>query len=455
MRRVALVTATLASFLTPFMGSAINVALPAIGRELRVDAATLGWVQTAYLLSAAAFLVPFGKWADVHGRKRVFVSGLIVYTAASVLCGLARSASALLLARAVQGVGGGMIFGTAVAVLTSVFPEGRRGGVLGINTAAVYLGLSLGPLMGGLLTQQLGWRAVFLVNAGIGTFTAWMAARGLIDGCSRPARARFDLVGSAAYAVALAATMYGLARLPSPAATAWVAGGLVLLVVFCRWELRAADPVLDLTLFRGNRVFALSNLAALAGYAATFAVSFIFSLYLQHVSGLSPSGAGAVLAIQALVMAAVSPFAGRLSDRVDARIVASAGMVVIASALALLAFTGVDTPLSFVGAGLGLLGVGFGLFSSPNTNAVVASIDPRAYGVGSATLAAMRLLGQMLSMGLAGTILGVYLGRETMAAWPAAAVVSALRAVLVLFSVISVGATLASLARGRTATASG
>lgn len=162
-----------------------------------------------------------------------------------------------------------------------------------------------------------------------------------------------------------------------------------------------------------------------------------------------------MLAIQALVMAAVSPFAGRLSDRVDARIVASAGMVVIASALALLAFTGVDTPLSFVGAGLGLLGVGFGLFSSPNTNAVVASIDPRAYGVGSATLAAMRLLGQMLSMGLAGTILGVYLGRETMAAWPAAAVVSALRAVLVLFSVISVGAMLASLARGRTATASG
>lgn len=453
-RRVALVTATLASFLTPFMGSAINVALPEIGRELRLDAPTLGWIQTSYLLSAAVFLVPFGKLADMHGRKRVFVAGLVLYTLASVLCAMVAGAGGLLAARAIQGIGGGMIFGTSVALITSIFPGGRRGSALGINTAAVYLGLSLGPFLGGLLTEHFGWRSVFLVNAAVGTFTALAAARGLVETRGESGRQRFDAAGSAIYAVALGAVMYGLGRFPSADAGLLVIAGLAGLAVFWLRELRIPHPVLDVTLFHRSRVFTLSNLAALAGYAATYAVSFLLSLYLQYVGGLGPEGAGTVLVIQPLVQAVVSPFAGRLSDRIDARFVASSGMALIAAGLALLILLREGTPLGFVGACLALLGVGFGLFSSPNTNAVMASVEARAYGVGSATLATMRLVGQMLSMGLAGMILALFVGRDAVAPERHQAFLAALRVAFVLFSVLSVAATLASLARGRTATAS-
>lgn len=194
--RIALAVATLASFLTPFMGSATNVALPAIGSELALDAVALSWVATAYLLSAAVFLVPFGKLADIHGRKRVFVAGLLVYTATSALCALAPSFPFLLAGRVAQGIGGGMIFGTGVALLTSIFPPGRRGAALGVNVAAVYLGLSLGPPLGGLLTQQLGWRSVFLANVVLGAGAAALAAWGLSGECKESPGDRLDWKGA-------------------------------------------------------------------------------------------------------------------------------------------------------------------------------------------------------------------------------------------------------------------
>jgi EmrB/QacA subfamily drug resistance transporter len=436
------------------MGSATNVALPAIGRQLQADATSLGWMQTLYLLTAAAFLVPFGKLADRRGRKGVFVAGMAVYSAASLLCAAAPTYTVLLAARAVQGVGGGMISGISVALITTAFPGGRRGGALGINTAAVYLGLSLGPVLGGLLTQQFGWRAVFLANAAVGVFTMLVAAWGLQRAAATPSAGPFDLAGSLLYGLALAATMYGLEGLPSATGALLVAGGAAGMAVFFRREVRAPDPVLDLGLFRANRVFALSNLAALTGYAATFAVSFLMSIYLQQVSGLTPRAAGALLAIQPLLQTAVSPFSGRLSDRVDARVVASAGMAAIAAGLGLLVLIAEDTTLAFVAACLALLGVGFGLFSSPNTNAVMSSVDARSHGVGAAILATTRFLGQMLSMSLAGMILGLFVGRDAVMPWPPGAFVSGLRTAFAVFAALSLAATFASLARGRTATGS-
>jgi EmrB/QacA subfamily drug resistance transporter len=301
------VVATLASFLTPFMGSATNVALPAIGREMRLDAVALSWVATTYLLSAAVFLVPFGKLADIHGRKRVFVGGLLVYTVTSALCAVAPSFPFLLAGRVAQGMGGGMIFGTGVALLTSIIPPGRRGLALGVNVAAVYLGLSLGPPLGGLLTQQLGWRSVFLANVVLGAVATALAARGLAGEWRESPGERIDAPGAILYGLGLSGLMYGLSRLPSAEGAAIVALGLLALAAFVIWERRAAHPLLDMALFARNRVFAFSNLAALVNYAATFAVGFLLSLYFQSVRGLGAQAAGSLLAAQPLVQTAVSP----------------------------------------------------------------------------------------------------------------------------------------------------
>ena len=440
---------TLAAFLTPFTGSATNVALPAVGREMRLDAVALSWVATAYLLSAAVFLVPFGKLADIHGRKRVFVGGLAVYAATSVVCAAAPSFPVLVAGRVAQGLGGGMVFGTSVALVTSIFPPGRRGFALGVNVAAVYLGLSLGPPLGGVLTQQLGWRSVFLANVVMGAVAAALASRGIAGEWRETPDDRLDGTGTVLYGLGLSALMYGLGRLPSAAGASLVGFGVATLAGFVAWERRAAHPLLDMALFAGNRVFAFSNLAALINYAATFAVGFLLSLYLQSVRGLGAQAAGGLLAAQPLVMAALSPFAGRLSDRVDPRVVASSGMGLIAIGLGLLALVGPATPVAFLVACLVLLGAGFGLFSSPNTNAVMGSVEKRSYGVASATLATMRLVGQMLSMGIASLVLALFVGREAVGLEHAARFVAGMRAAFVLFALLCVAGVFASLARGR------
>jgi EmrB/QacA subfamily drug resistance transporter len=446
--RAALAVATLSSFLIPFSGSATHVALPAVGRELHLDAVSLSWIANAYLLSASVFLVPSGRLADIHGRRRFFVWGLFLYSTTSLLSALAPSAALLLLARVAQGAGGAMIFATAVAVLTSVFPPGRWGAALGTNAAAVYLGLSLGPSLGGLLTQALGWRSVFHASALLGAFAAAAAALWLRREWA-PARGEpIDVAGCALYGIGVAALGYGLGRLPGALPAALVAGGLALLLAFAAWEQRTPHPVLEVALFRRNRVFALSNLAALINYAATFAVGFLLSLHLQTVLGLAAGTAGAVLMVQPLAQAAVSPVAGRLSDRIDPRPLASAGMALVAAGLALLALVREATPLGFVVACLVVLGVGFGAFSAPNTNAVMGSVEDRLHGVASATLATMRLVGQMLSMGMAGSVLAAFLGREPLTPARHAAFVAAQRTAFGLFAVLCAAGVFASLARG-------
>ncbi len=445
---VAIAVATLVSFLTPFMGSSVNVALPSISREFGMDAVQLGLVPTVYLLAAAMCLVPAGRLADIHGRKRVLTAGVLLYTLASLLCALATSGAFLIGARVVQGCGAAMIFGTNVAILASVVPQHRRGAALGINVGAVYLGLSIGPTLGGILTQQLGWRSLFQVNVALGILIAgaifwkirgeWAEARG----------ERFDAIGSMLYGVALAGVMYGLSQFPDASGTWWVLGGLAAAVVFARWELRSGSPVLDLRLLVHNRVFALSNLAALINYAATYAVGFMLSLFLQFIKGLSPQEAGLVLVIQPAVQCAVSPLAGRLSDRVESRLVASAGMGLTVIALVILNFLREDTSIRAIAVPLVLLGCGFGLFSSPNTNAVMASVDRGHYGVASALLGTMRLLGQMLSMGMTLLAVSLLVGRVAITPAVSGPLLESLRTVFSVSAVLCVLGTLASLTRG-------
>ena len=448
LRRTALTVSMVSSFLTPFMASGTNVAMPLIGREFGLSAVSLGWVLTAYTLAAAMFLVPFGRLADLVGRKRIFVLGIAVNIAGTLLCALAPSAALLIFGRGVQGVGGAMIFGTGVAILTSVYPPGERGHALGLNTAAVYTGLSLGPVAGGFLVHAWGWRAVFWATAPVAAFAlALTLAR--LDGEWADARGeRFDRTGAAVFGAGLVALMYGFSRLPSALGLVLTAGGAAALAGFVRYELACDAPLLDLRLFRHNRIFAFSNLAAFFNYSATSAVAFLMSLYLQYLKGLPPHKAGLVLIAQPVVMAVASPFAGRLSDRVEPRVLASAGMALSAAGLVLFAFLGPDTGFGFIAASLALLGLGFGLFSSPNTNAVMGSVGRRHLGVASAALGTMRLTGQMMSAGTVLMIFALVMGRVPITPPVYPLFLRSARIAFLFFAALCAAGVFASLARG-------
>jgi len=448
-KTVVLVAATLAAFLTPFMGSSINIALPKIGREFEMDAVLLGWVATAYLIAAAMFLVPFGRIADIYGRKKIFTLGILLFSIASLLSGLSTSAYMLIAFRVLQGIGGAMIFGTGVAILTSVFPVGERGRVLGINVAAVYIGLSIGPFAGGFLTEHFGWRSVFYANVPLGLVVLGLILWKLKGDWAMAKGERFDFTGSVIYGIMLVAIMYGFSRLPDMLGGWLILIGFVALVAFVWWEMRAKSPVLNVNLFRHNIVFAFSNLAALINYSATFAVSFLLSLYLQYIKGFSPDRAGLVLISAPLVQAVFSPLAGRLSDRIEPRVLASLGMAISAAGVVMLIFLGHGTSLAFIVVSLVILGFGFALFSSPNTNAVMSSVENRYYGVASATLATMRQVGMTLSMGIAMLLFAVYIGRVQITPEYYDAFLKSVRVAFIVFGCLCLGGIFASLARGR------
>jgi EmrB/QacA subfamily drug resistance transporter len=449
LKRSALLIATLSAFLTPFMVSSVNIALPVIGREFQMSAVLMSWVPTAYLLSAAVFLVPFGRLADIHGRKRVFSWGIGVFTASSLLLALSPSAPALIAFRVLQGFGSAMIFGTGMAILTSVFPAAERGRVLGMNVAAVYLGLSLGPTFGGVLTHLFGWRSIFLVSVPLGLLVIFFLATKLKAEWAEARGERFDLAGSLLYSASLVAVMYGLSLLPRTAGIALITTGAAGTALFILWEMKTESPLLDMNLFFHNTTFALSNLAALINYSATNAVAFLMSLYLQYIKGFTPQGAGMVLVSQPLVMAIFSPLAGRISDRIEPRVVASIGMAITAFGLFLLTFVDKDSSVGFDLAGLVLLGFGFALFSSPNTNAVMSSIEKKFYGVGSATLGTMRLTGQMLSMGITMVIFALSIGSARITPDYYPLFLTSMKTGFVIFSTLCFAGIFASLARGK------
>ncbi len=449
LQRTTLLVTTLSSLLTPMMASAINVALPAIGGEFAMSAVTLGWVASAYLLAAAVFLMPFGRLADIVGRKKVFTIGTVVFSLASLLAGLAPDAWSFLCFRVLQGTGAAMIFGTGVAILTSVFPPQRRGWVLGINVGATYTGLSLGPFVGGLITQYLGWRWVFLLNVPLGILVLAAVRLRLRQEWADCRGEPFDWKGSLGYMGMLTAFMIGITWLPGWRGTLLLLAAAAALPIFIGWESRSAHPIFQTRLLRGNIVFAFSNLAALVNYSATFAIGFLLSLYLQFIKGFTPRGAGLVLIAQPLVMALFSPLAGRLSDRLEPRVVASLGMAL--SAAGLLAFTwlGQESSLPAITANLMLVGLGFALFSSPNTNAVMGAVERRQYGVASATLATMRMVGQMLSMGIATLVFSLFIGKARIVPANYPLFLKSMRISFVVFFVMCLGGVFFSLARGR------
>jgi EmrB/QacA subfamily drug resistance transporter len=411
-KRILLIVISLASFLVPYTVSSIAVALPAIGAAFSLDPVTMGWVTSAYVLTAAVCIIPFGKLADMYGRKRLFLLGTIIFTLGSLFAALSWSGSALIAARIVQGLGGSLIFSTSIAIVTAVFPPGERGRAIGIITATVYAGLSVGPFLGGILTQHLGWESIFLVNVPIGILVIIAILVSIPGEWVQPGIHRFDLPGAILYCVMLTGILYGLTLLPALMGILWMTLGAAVLCGFVWWERRQPSPMLDLSLFHNNTPFIYSNVAAMINYAIVFAVGFLMSLYLQYNRGLDPQTTGFILVIMPVVQMMISPLAGHLSDSVEPRILATAGMACSTAGLGVMILVSSVTPLLVVVAGLMILGFGYGLFTSPNTNAIMSAVEVRNLGVASAMVSTMRSIGQMISMAIAMIVISYIIGSQ-------------------------------------------
>ncbi len=433
-------------FLMPFMMSAVGVALPAIGRDFAASARQLGLVETTYVLSASIFLLAMGRLGDIHGRRRVFQSGVAVFTLAGGLLSQAWSIESLIALRFLQGMGGAMVMATSLAIIVSVFPREERGKALGITIASVYAGISCGPLIGGVLVSAWGWRSIFYLAVPLGLFTFVVTVRKLRGDWAEAKGEPFDWRGSLIYAGAILCLIVGAAHLDRDL-WGWLllGAGTIGVAIFLRYEAGLAYPILNVGLLTGNRTFALSNIASLFNYAATFGLTFFMSLYLQYVKGLSPHQAGLVLIVQPVTQTLFSPLCGRLSDRWSASWVATAGMTLCALGLGLAAFVDAASPLGQILAILVCLGFGFALFSSPNTSVIMGSVPPRYLGIASGLASTMRTLGMMTSMAVITIIFSMLMGGEPVTAATQPAFLLSMHTALLVFCgfcVVGIGCSL-------------
>ncbi|MDR2473668.1 MAG: MFS transporter [Tannerella sp.] len=395
----------------PFSGNSINLALKDISTDLGMNAVAISWIVTAMMLPSAVLQIPFGKAGDIIGHKKILLIGIALFTAASTACVFVTDGTTLLVLRFVQGVGTAMMFGTTMAIIMNVFPREERGKVIGINTAVVYLALAAGPVVGGMLTHYFGWRSIFAITALMGVISIAGIVLLLKSEWKEKQTGKFDMLGMGVYSGALVSILWGVSMLPSFEGIVLTVIGLPALLLFVFIEKRHSAPMFDVRMFFSNRVFRMSSFAALINYSATYAIGFLVSLYLQYIKGLDPQQAGWILLSQPVAMMSLSLLAGRLSDSIDATKLATLGMAVIVVSLCILLTISASTPVWLLITVLLVLGCGFGLFSSPNTNVIMSSVEKRHLGMASATTGTMRQVGQAFSMGITMMMLSLFVGK--------------------------------------------
>jgi EmrB/QacA subfamily drug resistance transporter len=443
------------TFMSALDGSVVNTILPVIRTALRCDVATVEWVVTIYLLVVSGLLLSFGRLGDLHGHKRIYVTGFVIFLAGSALCGAAPTVGMLTVFRALQAIGAAMLFANSPAILTKNFPSSERGRALGLQATMTYLGLTAGPALGGGLAGWLGWRSVFYINVPVGLLALALSLRFIpSDAGERGQHAeRFDVPGAAFFLLGLVALLLGLNQGHAWGWTSWPIVGLLLgaalaLGIFIWIEMRSPSPVLDLSLFR-RRIFSAAAASAVLNYICLYSITFLLPFYLILGRGLTPGQAGLILTAQPLVMAVVAPLSGALSDRIGSRLLSTLGMAILAVGLYLLAGLGPSSPYWQVAASLAVAGLGTGIFISPNTSALMGAAPPGRQGIASGILATARNVGMVLGVGLAGAVFtSVLAGGATGTTTPAAdpAIFAATRASFL------VAATLALIGVGVSAT---
>lgn len=443
--------AVITSFITTFTGSALNLSIPDLNQEFAVSAAAIGWIVTGYMLTLAVFTVPFGRIADLTSRKKVLETGIFVFMVCAALAAFSRRLWILLTLRILQGAGAAMIFSTNHAILVTAFPQSKRGRVLGYALASTYVGLAAGPVIGGVINYYVGWRFIFAFIAAVSLVSWVFAWRRLLEqkqnSCDEAASKKdFDIAGNVIFALMIFGFMFGLSTFTA-IRYIWlmIVGALGLGVLFAVHESRIENPVIKIELFRSNRAYLFSNIAAFLNYGATFAISYILSIYLQTIMGYTSQTAGLILIVQPLIMAVLSPYMGRLSDRISPLRLAALGMGLCTAGLLMLVFAGEDSGLWYIVAVLAVTGLGFAIFSSPNTNAVMSLVKKEDYGVATSILATMRSMGHTTSMAVITLVVGIYMGNSSLADAEPEMLINTIHTLFIIFTMLCAVGTIFSL----------
>src|SRR5262245_13090297 len=399
-----LVAVAFGLFMIMLDNTIVNVALPTMQRSLGLKVSELEWIVTGYALTFGAFMLTGGKLADLFGRRRIFVVGLVIFTAASLACGLAGGATLLIAARVVQGLGAALMNPATLSIITVTFPPRQRGTAIGIWAGVSALALAIGPLLGGLLTEDVGWSWIFFINIPVGV-AGVLAARIFIDESRDTSRGqRLDLPGLISSAVGLFALTYGLIETNDHAwgsarVLTLLAVAVVSLGIFVLLELRQRNPMLDMSLFRDPTFSGANTVMFLVGLAM-FGIFFYNSLYLQRVLGYGAIKTGATFLPMTVLIILVAPLAGRLSDRIGPRWLMGGGLILLSSSLLLFGTLGVDSSWWDIVPGLVVGGVGMAITMAPTTAAAMASVPIDKAGVGSAVINSMRQVGGSLGIAI-------------------------------------------------------
>ncbi|MSP13511.1 MAG: DHA2 family efflux MFS transporter permease subunit [Chloroflexi bacterium] len=402
------ITVSCGSLMATIDASIVNIALPVLSDYFHTPLNTLAWVVIAYLLVITALLLVMGRLSDIRGRRNIYLLGFALFTAASALCGLANDETALVAARILQGVGAAMIFANGAAILINAFPPSERGRALGLNGTIVAIGLTIGPTVGGLLLDNLGWRSIFYINVPIGIITILLAYFTLPKETPPERHAPFDFMGGIVLAIGLLCVMAGLnlggmVGFGNILPLFLLVGGVLLFLLFLWTELHTPDPLIELSLFR-NRLFSAANIANFFSFMGLATNTLMMPFFLETVLQQRPSQAGLILTSVPLALMFVAPLSGWLSDRTRSVVVGSLGLLLSAIGLFLLGNMGATTSTIGVVLRLALVGLGNGIFQSPNNSAIMGSVPRQRLGIAAGMLATMRNLGQSTGIALTSAI---------------------------------------------------
>lgn len=447
-QKITVMVVVITAFVTTFTGSALNLSIPDIGKEFGVSASFVGWLVTGYTLAVAAFSVPMGRIADITCRKTVLAVGITIFTGCCIAAVFSVSMVMLMIVRIIQGIGAAMIFSTNMPVLISAFPGNMRGRVIGYSLAATYVGLSSGPVVGGFMNQNFGWKSIFILTGALAAAALAATILKLPKDKAENEGYSADIKGNIQYVFFVVLLMYGLSEISKgwiPAALA--AAGIIVGIFFVKHELKTKDPAVNVRLFKENIGYAFSNISALLNYGATFAIGYLISIYLQVVMGYSSQTAGFIMISQPVIMAVLSPIMGRFSDRFSPFKMSSVGMAFCAIGTGIFIFISQGTSLVVIIAALIITGLGFALFSSPNTNAVMSCVEKENYGVASSVLATMRSIGHTLSMVIVTIIVTRYMGDKPLSEADPEILINVINISFIIFTVICVVGVFVSLKR--------
>jgi EmrB/QacA subfamily drug resistance transporter len=443
-----LVTIGIGTFMSALDGSVVNTILPILSRDLHTTVAGIEWVTTVYLLVISGLLLSVGRTGDLFGHKRIYLGGFVLFTLGSAACGTARSVNALIELRGAQALGAAMLMATAPAILTRSFPPTQRGRALGALGTFTYLGLTAGPSLGGWLATAFGWRSVFYINAPIGVVAVIMAWRSIANDHVRLREERFDFVGASLFSAGLVSLLIALNQ-----GHAWgwrsfevitlLVLAAVLLVAFIRAEMHRSMPMLDLTLFK-SRVFSAATVSALLNYSCVYAVLFVLPFLLIEGRGLTAQQAGIVLTAQPIVMAIAAPLSGAFSDRIGTRGPATLGMQLLTAGLIWLGFLVASGSLTMIAAALAVIGLGVGIFVSPNNSALMGAAPGHRQGIAAGVLATARNVGMVLGVGFAGAVFTTIVAH---AASPSVGLIAGVRASLFVAAGVAAVGTVTSALR--------